>query len=87
MSDDDHLSQSKEGKNCSAQTDLVTEKDQSSALQSSPSVERNHLTGQEIWNLTFCLLAWACTISTATVGKCADSGLFDSRNIARETRL
>jgi hypothetical protein len=31
--------------------------------------ERSHLTGQEIWNLTFCLLTWACTVSLSTVGK------------------
>jgi hypothetical protein len=31
--------------------------------------ERSYLTGQEIWNLTFCLLTWACTVSLSTVGK------------------
>jgi uncharacterized membrane protein len=30
---------------------------------------RSHLTRQEIWNLTFCLLSWACTISISTLGK------------------
>lgn len=27
----------------------------------------NHLTVQEIWNLSFCFLAWACNVSTVTL--------------------
>lgn len=29
----------------------------------------DHLTVQEIWNLLFCFLAWACNVSTVTLGK------------------
>jgi hypothetical protein len=29
----------------------------------------NHLTGREIWNLSFCFLAFACNVSTVTLGK------------------
>ena len=29
---------------------------------------RAHLTGQEIWNIIFCFLAWACNVSIVTLG-------------------
>ena len=29
---------------------------------------RTKLTSQEVWNLTFCFLAWACSVSTFTLG-------------------
>lgn len=35
--------------------------------------QRSHLTGSEMWNLTFALLTWACTVSTSTVGTRCDA--------------
>lgn len=29
---------------------------------------RAYLTGQEIWNIIFCFLAWACNVSIVTLG-------------------
>ena len=30
--------------------------------------DRAHLSGQEVWNLIFCFLAWACNVSIVTLG-------------------
>jgi MFS family permease len=44
----------------------------------------NYLTVQEIWNLSFCFLAWACNVSTVTLGNyycCYHYLCFYARNL------